>query len=99
MSANEIVSAEILAPMSAILRERYPELAIVRVLSNAIDNLLRRETGIAVRMVGRPRTRPWWSGGSAPSRSDGKRFAIISTARAGRAASKTSANTASSAST
>jgi DNA-binding transcriptional LysR family regulator len=58
MSASEIVSAEILPPMSAILRERYPELAIERVLSDAIDNLLRREA-IAVRMVGRPRTRPW----------------------------------------
>jgi DNA-binding transcriptional LysR family regulator len=51
VSASEIVGAEILPPMLASLRERYPELEIELVLSNAVDNLLRREADIAVRMV------------------------------------------------
>lgn len=51
VSAGEIVGAEILPPLFAILRERHPELEIELVLSNAVDNLLRREADIAVRMV------------------------------------------------
>jgi DNA-binding transcriptional LysR family regulator len=51
VSAGEIVGAEILPPMLASLRERYPALEIELVLSNAVDNLLRREADIAVRMV------------------------------------------------
>jgi DNA-binding transcriptional LysR family regulator len=54
VSAGEIVGAEILPPLFAILRERHPELEIELVLSNEVDNLLRREADIAVRM-GRPR--------------------------------------------
>jgi DNA-binding transcriptional LysR family regulator len=56
MNANESSAPEscheILPPMSAIQRERYPVLEIERVLSNAIDNLLRREAGTTVRTVG-----------------------------------------------
>jgi DNA-binding transcriptional LysR family regulator len=51
VSAGEIVGAEILPPLFASLRERHPELEIELVLSNAVDNLLRREADIAVRMV------------------------------------------------
>ncbi|MBO0753828.1 MAG: LysR family transcriptional regulator [Bradyrhizobiaceae bacterium] len=51
VSAGEIVGAEILPPLFAGLRERHPELEIELVLSNAVDNLLRREADIAVRMV------------------------------------------------
>jgi DNA-binding transcriptional LysR family regulator len=51
VSAGEIVGAEILPPLFAMLRERHPELEIELVLSNAVDNLLRREADIAVRMV------------------------------------------------
>jgi DNA-binding transcriptional LysR family regulator len=51
VSASEIVGAEVLPPILARLRERHPQLEIELVLSNAVDNLLRRETDIAVRMV------------------------------------------------
>jgi DNA-binding transcriptional LysR family regulator len=51
VSASEIVGAEVLPPIFAGLRERHPRLEIELVLSNAIDNLLRREADIAVRMV------------------------------------------------
>ncbi|WP_419897036.1 LysR family transcriptional regulator [Roseomonas sp. USHLN139] len=51
ISASEIVGAEILPPVLAELRQRYPGLEFELVLSNAIDNLLRRDADIAVRMV------------------------------------------------
>jgi len=51
VSAGEIVGAEILPPLFAVLRQRHPDLEIELVLSNAVDNLLRREADIAVRMV------------------------------------------------
>lgn len=51
VSASEIVGAEILPPIFAGLRERHPALEIELVLSNSIDNLLRRDADIAVRMV------------------------------------------------
>ncbi|MCA1369759.1 LysR family transcriptional regulator [Bradyrhizobium sp. BRP14] len=51
ISASEIVGAEILPPVLTDLRQRNPELEFELVLSNAIDNLLRRDADIAVRMV------------------------------------------------
>ena len=51
VSASEIVGTEVLPPIFAELRERFPRLEIELVLSNTVDNLLRREADIAVRMV------------------------------------------------
>jgi DNA-binding transcriptional LysR family regulator len=51
VSASEIVGAEVLPPLFASLHERHPGLEIELVLSNTVDNLLRRDADIAVRMV------------------------------------------------
>jgi DNA-binding transcriptional LysR family regulator len=51
VSASEIMGAEVLPLIFAGLRERHPQLEIELVLSNTVDNLLRREADIAVRMV------------------------------------------------
>ena len=51
ISASEIMGAEVLPPILADLRERHPALEFELVLSNAVDNLLRRDADIAVRMV------------------------------------------------
>ncbi len=51
ISASEIVGAEILPPMLVALRRRYPALEFELVASNAVDNLLRRDADIAVRMI------------------------------------------------
>jgi DNA-binding transcriptional LysR family regulator len=51
VSASEIVGIEVLPTLFAGLHERHPLLEIELVLSNAVDNLLRREADIAVRMV------------------------------------------------
>jgi DNA-binding transcriptional LysR family regulator len=51
VSASEIVGAEVLPAILASLREKHPELEIELVLSNAVDNLLRRDADVAVRMV------------------------------------------------
>jgi len=51
ISASEIVGAEILPPILAGLRRQHPALEFELVLSNAVDNLLRRDADIAVRMV------------------------------------------------
>lgn len=51
VSASEIMGAEVLPAIFAPLRERHRQLEIELVLSNAVDNLLRRDADIAVRMV------------------------------------------------
>ena len=51
VSASQIVGAEILPPILAGLRRSHPALEFELVLSNAVDNLLRRDADIAVRMV------------------------------------------------
>ncbi len=51
VSASEVVGVEHLPPILAGLRRRYPELVVELVLSNALDDLLRREADIAVRNV------------------------------------------------
>ncbi|MCC7701975.1 LysR family transcriptional regulator [Janthinobacterium sp. GW460P] len=54
IAASEVVGVEVLPPILARLRERYPGLIIELVLSNKVQDLLRREADIAVRML-RPR--------------------------------------------
>ncbi|WP_428394649.1 LysR family transcriptional regulator [Lichenicoccus sp.] len=51
ISASEVVGVEHLPPILARLRERHPGLVLELVLSNALDDLLRRDADIAVRMV------------------------------------------------
>jgi DNA-binding transcriptional LysR family regulator len=51
VSASEIMGAEVLPAIFTVLAERHPGLEIELVLSNAIENLLRRDADIAVRMV------------------------------------------------
>lgn len=51
ISASEVVGVEVLPPILARLRERHPELVIELVLSNSLDDLLRRAADVAVRMV------------------------------------------------
>ncbi|PTL75467.1 LysR family transcriptional regulator [Vitiosangium sp. GDMCC 1.1324] len=51
VSASQVVGVEVLPPILSALRERYPELVIELVVSNAVEDLLRRDADIAVRMV------------------------------------------------
>jgi len=51
ITASEVVSVEVLPPILTALRQDHPELVIELVLSNQMDDLLRREADIAVRMV------------------------------------------------
>jgi DNA-binding transcriptional LysR family regulator len=51
ITATEILGAEILPTMLADLRRKYPALEFELVLSNAAENLLRRDADIAIRMV------------------------------------------------
>lgn len=51
ITASEITSAYLLPPILAGLRERYPDIQLEIVASNATDNLLEREADIAVRMT------------------------------------------------
>lgn len=51
ISASEVIGVEVLPPILAGLRQAYPELVIELTLSNRIEDLLRREADIAVRML------------------------------------------------
>lgn len=51
ISASDMVGSEVLPPILAKLRRAYPKLAVELVLSNRVDDLLRQEADIAVRMV------------------------------------------------
>jgi DNA-binding transcriptional LysR family regulator len=51
LTASEIVSIEVLPPILANLRDAHPQLVIELVPSNKVENLLRRDADIAVRMV------------------------------------------------
>jgi DNA-binding transcriptional LysR family regulator len=51
ITASEVVGAEVLPPLLARLRERHPGLVLELVLSNRVEDLLRRESDIAIRMV------------------------------------------------
>lgn len=51
ITASEIVGAEVLPPILADLQAAHPALVLELVLSNTLDDLLRRDADIAVRMV------------------------------------------------
>ncbi|WP_207459036.1 LysR family transcriptional regulator [Azospirillum sp. SYSU D00513] len=51
VTASEVIGVEVLPPILAALRERHPALSIELALSNAVEDLLRRDADIAVRMV------------------------------------------------
>lgn len=51
ITASEVVGVEVLPPILTDLRRQHPELVIELMLSNQVDDLLRREADIAVRMV------------------------------------------------
>lgn len=51
ISASDVVGVEVLPPILARLRARHPALVVELVLSNAVDDLLRRQSDIAVRHV------------------------------------------------
>jgi DNA-binding transcriptional LysR family regulator len=51
ISASEVVAAERLPPVLAGIRARHPGLALEVVASNVVEDLLRRDADIAVRMV------------------------------------------------
>lgn len=50
LTASEVIGVEVLPSILAALRHRHPALRIELVLSNAPDDLLRRDADIAVRM-------------------------------------------------
>lgn len=51
ITASEVVGAEVLPPILARLRQAQPELKVELVLTNQVQDLLRREADIAVRMT------------------------------------------------
>lgn len=51
ISASEVIGVEVLPPIVGRLRERYPALKVELVLTNKVQDLLRREADIAVRMT------------------------------------------------
>jgi DNA-binding transcriptional LysR family regulator len=51
ITASEIVGAEVLPPMLAAFRETHPGVIVELMLSNATEDLSRREADIAVRMT------------------------------------------------
>lgn len=51
ITASDVVGIEVLPPILAGIRARYPGLAIELALTDAVEDLLRRDADIAVRMV------------------------------------------------
>ncbi len=51
ITASEVVGVERLPPILAAIRRRHPALALELATSNAVEDLLRRDADIAVRMV------------------------------------------------
>ncbi|WDS37016.1 LysR family transcriptional regulator [Pseudoxanthomonas sp.] len=51
VSASDVICVEVLPPIITQLRARYPELKVELVLTDRVQDLLRREADIAVRMV------------------------------------------------
>jgi DNA-binding transcriptional LysR family regulator len=51
VSASEVVGVETLPPIVARLREQHPQLKLELVLTNRIQDLLRREADVAIRMA------------------------------------------------
>jgi DNA-binding transcriptional LysR family regulator len=54
VTASDVIGVEVLPPIVAALRDRHPDLVVELVLSNRVQDLLRREADLAVRMM-RPR--------------------------------------------
>jgi DNA-binding transcriptional LysR family regulator len=54
ITASDVIGVEVLPPIVAGLRDRYPDLAVELVLTDRVQDLVRREADIAVRMM-RPR--------------------------------------------
>ena len=54
LTCSNVIGVEVLPPIVTALRDEYPELTVELVLTNRIQDLLRSEADIAVRMV-RPR--------------------------------------------
>lgn len=51
IAVSEVVGAEVLPPLLASFRQKYPRIAFELILSNRLEDLLRREADLAVRMV------------------------------------------------
>lgn len=51
VTASDVIGVEVLPPILARLREEHPELRIELAISGSLDDLLKREADIAVRMV------------------------------------------------
>jgi DNA-binding transcriptional LysR family regulator len=51
LTCSEVIGVEVLPPMVTALRDQYPELTVELELTNRVQDLLRREADIAVRMV------------------------------------------------
>ena len=54
ITASDIIGVEVLPPIIARLRDKHPELTVELALTDRVQDLVRRESDIAVRMV-RPR--------------------------------------------
>ena len=51
IAASEVIGVEVLPPIMAGLQQKHPQLKVELVLSNRVQDLLRREADIAVRMT------------------------------------------------
>lgn len=51
ISASEVIGVEVLPPILTELQDRYPRLAIELSISDAVEDLLKQQADIAVRMV------------------------------------------------
>lgn len=51
VAASEIIGTEVLPPVIAHIKEEYPQITVELVLSNRVQDLLKREADIAVRMT------------------------------------------------
>ena len=54
VTCSDVIGVEVLPPIVTTLRDQYPDLTVELVLTNRVQDLLRREADIAVRMA-RPR--------------------------------------------
>jgi DNA-binding transcriptional LysR family regulator len=54
ITASDVIGVEVLPPIIARLRDKHPELTVELALTDRVQDLVRRESDIAVRMV-RPR--------------------------------------------
>ncbi|KPW83212.1 DNA-binding transcriptional regulator, LysR family [Pseudomonas congelans] len=50
LTVSEVIGVEVLPPILSALRNQHPELVVEMILSNQVDDLLRRDADIAIRM-------------------------------------------------